>query len=251
MSCHLYADAIGDLARDVVIHTDLAAAARAHLNECAACRALFARERTLTAGLRALAASSAGARPSAAVQARVMEAYAAHDALDAIDPRPPRNPRLRNPRLRVPRGPGLRNPRRPLAAAAILVLAVGLGWWWRPSPEPAPAGEPASAIVAHTPAPKAETPAVSRPVASPSRPRPARNRRPPARARVEEFMPVPGAAALPDLESGRIVRVELPLTALPAYGVDIAPDALRSEVAADLLVGQDGYTRAIRLVQRP
>ena len=62
-------------------------------------------------------------------------------------------------------------------------------------------------------------------------------------------MAVPGSAALPDLESGRIVRVALPVAALPAYGVEITPLAAQANVAADLLVGQDGHTRAIRLVQ--
>jgi hypothetical protein len=62
------------------------------------------------------------------------------------------------------------------------------------------------------------------------------------------FQPVPGAIGLPDLESGSIVRVELPMTALAAYGVDIVPDPARAEVQADLLVGQDGHARAIRVV---
>ena len=63
-----------------------------------------------------------------------------------------------------------------------------------------------------------------------------------------EFMPIPGAAGLPAFESGTIVRMELPMSALPAYGVEIVPDAMRSAVEADLLVGQDGQARGIRLV---
>jgi hypothetical protein len=46
-----------------------------------------------------------------------------------------------------------------------------------------------------------------------------------------------------------IVRVEIALPSLPAYGVPIVPDALSTSVEADLLVGQDGRARAIRLVQ--
>jgi hypothetical protein len=42
--------------------------------------------------------------------------------------------------------------------------------------------------------------------------------------------------------------VELPLASLPAYGVDMVPDAARSEIEAELLVGQDGQPRAIRIV---
>jgi hypothetical protein len=70
-----------------------------------------------------------------------------------------------------------------------------------------------------------------------------------AGAALDGFVPVPGAAALPRLESARIVRYELPIGALPAYGVEIVPDAARRAVEAELLVGQDGYARAIRLVQ--
>ena len=62
------------------------------------------------------------------------------------------------------------------------------------------------------------------------------------------FVPIPGAAALPSLESASIVRYELPVSALPRYGVDIMPDAAERTVEADLLIGQDGYARAIRLV---
>jgi len=62
------------------------------------------------------------------------------------------------------------------------------------------------------------------------------------------FVEVPGAAALPPMESGTIVRVALPVTALPAYGIQIIPDFDTYSVEADLLVAQDGMTRAIRLV---
>jgi len=65
---------------------------------------------------------------------------------------------------------------------------------------------------------------------------------------IAEFTAVPGAGGLPDFESGRIVRVELPLASLPAYGVEIVADAARTPIEADLLVGQDGQPRAIRLV---
>ena len=62
------------------------------------------------------------------------------------------------------------------------------------------------------------------------------------------FVALPEAAWLPDLESATIVRVSLPVTALPAYGVAIQPDMTSDAVLADLLVAQDGQPRAIRLV---
>ena len=66
---------------------------------------------------------------------------------------------------------------------------------------------------------------------------------------LEGFMPVPGASALPRLESARIVTYELPLATLRAYGLEIVPEPNRSSVDADLLIGQDGYPRAIRLIE--
>jgi hypothetical protein len=62
------------------------------------------------------------------------------------------------------------------------------------------------------------------------------------------FLDIPAAAHLPPLESGAIVRVELPLSALPSYGIPITPDMQTDSVDVDLLVAQDGLTRGIRLV---
>jgi len=62
------------------------------------------------------------------------------------------------------------------------------------------------------------------------------------------FVDVPGAAGLPPMESGNIVRVTLPVTALSSYGIAFASDISTDSVEADLLVAQDGLTRAIRLV---
>ena len=62
------------------------------------------------------------------------------------------------------------------------------------------------------------------------------------------FVSVPEAAALPDMESASIVRVSLPVAALPVYGVAIAPGLTTESVQAELLVAQDGTARAIRLV---
>ena len=61
------------------------------------------------------------------------------------------------------------------------------------------------------------------------------------------FVALPEAAVLPDIESANIVRVWLPVAALPAYGVVIG-DLRTESVEAELLVAQDGQARAIRFV---
>lgn len=65
------------------------------------------------------------------------------------------------------------------------------------------------------------------------------------------FVALPSAYGLPDMESASIIRVSLPLSALPTYGLSIMPDASGDSVEADLLVAQDGQPRAIRLVNEP
>ena len=62
-----------------------------------------------------------------------------------------------------------------------------------------------------------------------------------------EFVMVPGAAGLPAMESGTLVRMDVPAAELPSYGV--APPAGRSTtVTADFIVAQDGLPRAVRVV---
>lgn len=63
-----------------------------------------------------------------------------------------------------------------------------------------------------------------------------------------DFVPWPGAATLPQFESGALMRVDLPVSALPALGF-APPSSGPSVVQADVIVGQDGLARAIRLVR--
>jgi Zn-dependent protease len=62
------------------------------------------------------------------------------------------------------------------------------------------------------------------------------------------FIAVPGAASLPPVESGAIVRVAMPVAELPSYGIAIIPELIDGSVQADLFIAQDGHPRAIRLV---
>ena len=56
-------------------------------------------------------------------------------------------------------------------------------------------------------------------------------------------MSLPTAIGLPELESGRIVRVELATAMLPAFGFDVVPESESGVVEADVLVGQDDQPR--------
>jgi hypothetical protein len=62
-----------------------------------------------------------------------------------------------------------------------------------------------------------------------------------------DFVPWPGARDLPPFESGELVRVDLPVSMLPTLGM-VPPSTRGAAVKADVIVGQDGLARAVRLV---
>jgi hypothetical protein len=62
-----------------------------------------------------------------------------------------------------------------------------------------------------------------------------------------DFVIVPTAVGLPPMESGTLVRVNLPVAELPSLGV-APPAGPAATVTADLIVAQDGLPRAVRVV---
>lgn len=244
MTCESVRGAILDLARNVAMSEPVRAAADAHLRDCPSCAAEFERQRDLTAALRALAADAATWNSSAGLEERLHAAFAARLP---VAPAPSRDSGSFNRWLGA------------LTVAAVIVLAVWLGG--RPvTPPPTdrrrpPTVSPPSPPVSPAPeragrqqgAPIVEArSAAQQSIAHPSR----SPRRTAASKRVQsfEFMTLPGAVGLPELESGSVVRIALPVGALPEYGLDIVTNGAKTTVAADVLVGQDGMARAIRLV---
>ncbi len=114
-----------------------------------------------------------------------------------------------------------------LATAATLLIAVGLA--------PVRAGRHGT--------PPGGNPALHKPLSSSLRDAPLESEPP------GEFVMVPGAAALPPMESGELVRMDLPVSLLAAFGV-VPPANRFAGVQADLIVGQDGLPRAVRLVKQ-
>ncbi len=244
MKCHSLRDAIVEMARGEHAGPGTLAAIESHLEHCAACAALLERERRLSQGLRALSAA-APAAPSEALSRRLLDAFAE---------RQPAQPVIARGASRIAGNGWLR------AAAAVVVATGGVLLWSSTGNKPAnDKPRDASASVAESRTPDAMLPPSSVQSAADVRrgsatalasrqPRRSRQRALPAVVRPVGFVALPGAAGLPDFESGEIVRIEIPLTSLPTYGIEILPDAQGSPVEADLLVGQDGQARAIRLV---
>jgi hypothetical protein len=64
-----------------------------------------------------------------------------------------------------------------------------------------------------------------------------------------DFYPLPEAAGLPPIENATVVRVQMPLTSLELMGVAVNEVGAADPVQADILLGQDGLARGVRLVQ--
>jgi hypothetical protein len=63
------------------------------------------------------------------------------------------------------------------------------------------------------------------------------------------FFPLPDADALPPVESAMVVRVQLPMASLELIGFPINQDRASERVEAEVLLGQDGLARGVRLVE--
>jgi hypothetical protein len=140
-----------------------------------------------------------------------------------------------------------------LAAAAAIVLTVGSIALWTVSrmtgdtrtSERVGSGKPST--LADVVLPVAPTPPAVTSAKTAGGNRPAHRTQTARVVRPNGFVELPWSAGLPAFESGEIVRVEVPVASLPAYGFDISRGTNRS-VEADVLVGQDGLARAMRLV---
>jgi hypothetical protein len=243
MTCHELREALVDHARGVLTGAGSRAAIESHLEYCHGCATEHARQRALTEGLRAVAKAAASESAPAVLEGRLIVAFAAQHA--------ERQPAVAS---------GKRRGSPWLAAAASIAIVVGLsyvvvnrarpeGSEVRLKPDATNEVRPEATEVRLKPdATEARLkPDVTNTKSNRGTRRPSTTT-PRAGLRIEEFVALPGAIGLPTFESGRIVRVDIPVSSLPAYGVELVPDAVGSEVQADVIVGQDGQARAIRFV---
>src|SRR6185369_14078066 len=73
-------------------------------------------------------------------------------------------------------------------------------------------------------------------------------KRAPASETVSEFIPLTELADATAISSGTIFRVEMPRASLIAMGLPLNAERAHETVKADIVVGDDGLARAIRLV---
>jgi hypothetical protein len=163
-------------------------------------------------------------------------------------------------------GPVWRHRARWMGIAAALAIAATAGATWRSlhvvprTPLVVTEAPPTASKVVENSAPAAvprvaDASAASQtsPVGGGIRPKSSRpvvrsGRREAPAVKPAAFVALPAAASLPRFESGSIVRMDVELSSLVALGVDISAAGGRSPVQADVLVGQDGEPRAIRVV---
>jgi hypothetical protein len=142
-----------------------------------------------------------------------------------------------------------------LAAAIVLILLAVAALLWLPRPsrethEVAP-------LVPHSipaPPPSNVDQAITPPSAStPQQPRHVARRRPRTDNRADEvatdFLPLTYIAGPAASDSGHVVRMNVPRSALIAMGFPMNVDRAGELVKADVFVGDDGLARAIRFVQ--
>ncbi len=256
MNCQRFEDIVNDIAREQILDASVRSEALAHSRECEHCALRLEDESAITLRLRSLAGSFEAVGAPAQVETQLLTAFAERSPIKS-QPLAMSRPRYW--------------PQYWMAAIAAVLLVVFAFVVFR-ARQAAPAKDKANELLAI----KAGAPAspVSAPVVSasgqdnhiqPSIPRQrtltVRHNRPSAAPITKQskpsgnseiatdFMPLTygGAANLAD--GGRMVRVELPRSAMASFGLPVNMDRANERVKADVLLGVDGLAHAIRFVR--
>lgn len=255
MNCREFEDIANDLARAKMFDAESRAAGMAHVEICARCASRLADERVLSAGLKSLAASDEGKATPESVEAALLEAFRAQAANPIARPLPVRSRSW---------------PRWAMAATAALLIVFGQVIYRAIQNE---LHKDNGVITEKTPTPQ---PSVKRDeqVANDAgkseprhRPRAPRHRRV-IRPRLikpfiidsmtsyakdsessTDFLSLSYGGDQRPMESGKVIRVQIPHSALIAFGLPVNIEWADVPVKADLLIGEDGMARAIRFVR--
>jgi hypothetical protein len=206
-----------------------------HAATCADCAARLGREKRLTSGLRALATEEATIDAPDRVLAALRNARNKPQAIVFES---------RRRRRRLLWG---------LAAAAVLLMTMTFAVWLR---RPAPGN--GRAITHHppsrpNPSPALETRIATQPASEKIRRRPVGGRRrpgDPVNSHAQEALfPLTYVARSGPEEFIQTVRVEISRATLQSMGLLINLDRGDGMIRADLIIGEDGVARAVRLIK--
>ena len=250
MFCRDFEKIAGDLAAGRLMEAGKRERALRHASECSACALWLNAERTLEAGLRALAE---GAEEGQAPPHLKPALRAAFDRQVKAAPVPIAAPaRSRNLARWL------------LAAAALILFAVAVALLQGAAPPNskrdvsgggnlAPREQsPQRVIEPDKQEQKIETHVAN--IMSTKRHTPRRAATSDDVARndetVTDYIPLTYLADATAVESGTVLRVELPPSALIAVGLPAPVERTDSRVKADVVVGDDGVARAVRFVRQ-
>lgn len=261
MTCNEFASIVRDYARLEWLNNTVREQASDHVAACRLCRERLQLELAYESQRSSLVAQRASLQAPDHVEAKLMAAFRARAA-----GRPPVLPFWKRPWFLIP------------ATAALALMAVL--WPDRISAPPAPgpavkaglsavveppdgqSADPAGAVEPGAPvgaavASSLESAPVRRarrafggvPAAlSPARAATARENAPRALERTTDFVPLRYGKPVEPGEMLQVVRIELGRRELLRMGVPIPPDSSLSAVKADVILGEDGMAKAIRLV---
>ncbi len=251
MNCQDFEKLALALARNRLLDAATREPGLAHAEVCERCATRLAEERALLAGVRAVAAEIAEEEAPSRVEAALLTAFRQRVAASpAVIRMPGRTRNWSSWRLAA-------------VAAGILLLISEIAIFRSASSPKSPNEErailptPVSAPGEHTAPLKPPEPPVGRDQMVAQQPEKLRKR---VRRRVSEdssdeaevvtqFFPLREGEDLAALESLRLVRVELPGSALSEVGLPVDPETANEPVIADVALGQDGLARAIRFVR--
>jgi len=259
VNCKRFQTDLIDLSRDNAAASQAAERAIAHARSCSRCSAALADQRRLTHGLKALAwntrSASAPSRTEEHLRAAFRQTAAASDASHSAS-------RHRKVRFRL----GV------AAAAAVLIALAGSYYRLRSSAGPplesAPLASANQDVNQVDPTSRSAGPgsaqsggASSQVTAGPAggsgayfgSVRRGRHSRGEATSESSEsgtdFVPLIYGSNPTQLEGGQILRVRMSRSALASLGFPLNMDRPEESIIADVMLGEDGLARSIRLVQ--
>jgi len=243
MNCQDFEMIVLHLARNRWLEAATREQSRVHTEVCMRCAARLAEERALLDGVRLVIAEIAQKEAPAHVEAALLTAFRAQARCkEASTVRP------------LPEPGRWRRWMTGAAWAAVILLASLAGVTWlklsSDGQKRAARQQPASAA---SPTPQREMTVANiseqKRSAVAQRVKPRRGLHQAAAPESEmttSFYSLVEEGELAPLESGQVVRVEVPVSTLIALGLPVTAESLSQPVQADLLLGQDGLARAIR-----
>ena len=229
MKCRDFAALAHELASRAQLDPAVAAIARAHAEVCPACACCLAEAEHLAGLLKSAAADTRLIGAPRRLEAELLESFRRETAARGTA------------RSHFPLD--WRGTLGWAAAAATLAFVVFLLLPRAPDRRPSPVVRtpeqtPVIAKAVERATPQVQSP-LQRPVAKPA----------PRTELASEFVPVPFSGSLAPGDSAMIVRVQVPRAALAELGYPVDETQGSGMVQADLIVGEDGWPHAIRIVR--